>query len=283
MSKTDLGLGYSDAALDAAERGGGLWLALGFAVMLVAAALGLALFRPTESENLVVGLLLVLAVVGVFSIFALAVGTVRIGAAPRDDLARAVLDGAPEAIAVLDAEGRILRANRRYLELLGESEPRSPERALSRDRDAAEAVYRLAQAARSGRPLDEEVRLLKRPDGRDGPAWFRIRVAPLQLRDETVTVWTIADATAEREKHENAFQELQQAIDYLEFEARPGKRVPLAISVGAAVFPHDGDTYVSLLAQADSRMYRDKNLRKQARVALAATGTEGAADRRSVV
>src|SRR5919199_1311804 len=230
MSKTDPGMSYSDA--DGTERGGGLWLALGFAVMLVAAALALALLRPAEAENLVIGLLAALAVVGVFSIFAFAVGTVRVGAAQRDDLARAVLDGAPEAIAVVDADGRILRANRCYLELLGEeSEPVSPERALSRDRDAAEAIYRLAQAARNGRALDEEVRLLKRPDGRDGPAWFRIRVAPLELRGRTVTVWTVADATAEREKHENAFQELQQAIDYLDhapagfFSVEPDGRI----------------------------------------------------------
>jgi diguanylate cyclase (GGDEF)-like protein len=56
--------------------------------------------------------------------------------------------------------------------------------------------------------------------------------------------------------------ELQQAIDELMFEPRPGVRLPLAISAGAAVFPHDGDSYESLLAKADSRMYRDKSLRK---------------------
>src|SRR5918992_288233 len=66
-----------------------------------------------------------------------------------------------------------------------------------------------------------------------------------------------------REEAEHKRAELQQAIDKVVFEARPGKRVPLAISVGAAVFPHDGDTYESLLAQADSRMYKDKGRRKK--------------------
>ncbi|HEY6362398.1 MAG TPA: HD domain-containing phosphohydrolase [Vicinamibacterales bacterium] len=56
--------------------------------------------------------------------------------------------------------------------------------------------------------------------------------------------------------------ELQDAIDRLTFEARPGVRLPLSISAGAAVFPHDGDSYESLLAKADSRMYGDKSLRK---------------------
>jgi diguanylate cyclase (GGDEF)-like protein/putative nucleotidyltransferase with HDIG domain len=66
-----------------------------------------------------------------------------------------------------------------------------------------------------------------------------------------------------REEAENKRVELQQSIDRVVFEARPGKRVPLAISVGAAVFPHDGDTYETLLATADSRMYRDKGRRKK--------------------
>jgi len=57
--------------------------------------------------------------------------------------------------------------------------------------------------------------------------------------------------------------ELQRAVDLLQFEARPGRMLPLAMSVGAAVFPHDGDSYETLLATADSRMYRDKTRRKR--------------------
>lgn len=57
--------------------------------------------------------------------------------------------------------------------------------------------------------------------------------------------------------------ELQTAIDEVIFEARPGKRLPLGISIGAAIFPHDGSTYETLLATADSRMYRDKTKRKR--------------------
>ena len=65
------------------------------------------------------------------------------------------------------------------------------------------------------------------------------------------------------EEAERKRLELQRAVDALQFEARPGKMLPLAISVGASVFPHDGDSYETLLATADSRMYRDKTRRKR--------------------
>jgi diguanylate cyclase (GGDEF)-like protein/putative nucleotidyltransferase with HDIG domain len=61
---------------------------------------------------------------------------------------------------------------------------------------------------------------------------------------------------------ENKRTELQQAVADAVFEARPGTSIPLSISAGSAVFPHDGDSYESLLAKADSRMYRDKVVRK---------------------
>jgi len=70
--------------------------------------------------------------------------------------------------------------------------------------------------------------------------------------------------------------ELQRTVDEVLFEARPGRRLPLAISVGAAIYPQDGDSYEALLATADSRMYRDKTRRKQrVQVQPAATGTDG--------
>ncbi|HVH56073.1 MAG TPA: HD domain-containing phosphohydrolase [Vicinamibacterales bacterium] len=62
---------------------------------------------------------------------------------------------------------------------------------------------------------------------------------------------------------EHKRQELQAAVENVVFESRPGRRVPLAISVGAAVFPQDGMSYESLLAAADSRMYQDKAARKR--------------------
>jgi GGDEF domain-containing protein len=51
----------------------------------------------------------------------------------------------------------------------------------------------------------------------------------------------------------------------MELEVRPDLRIPMLISAGAAVFPHDGETYEALLAKADSRMYRDKRQRKSGR------------------
>ena len=63
-------------------------------------------------------------------------------------------------------------------------------------------------------------------------------------------------------------QELQQAIDAMPFEVRPGRVQRLGCSFGIAVFPHDGGSSESLLAVADKRMYKDKGERK-ARTAAA--------------
>jgi diguanylate cyclase (GGDEF)-like protein len=68
--------------------------------------------------------------------------------------------------------------------------------------------------------------------------------------------------------------ELQRAIDEVYFEARPGKKLHLGISVGSAVFPQDGESYETLLATADSRMYQDKTGRKR-RAAAARTVHDG--------
>jgi diguanylate cyclase (GGDEF)-like protein len=57
--------------------------------------------------------------------------------------------------------------------------------------------------------------------------------------------------------------ELQRSIGDMSFEARPGTPVQLGISVGIAVFSRDGESYETLLATADTRMYQDKAGRKR--------------------
>jgi len=77
--------------------------------------------------------------------------------------------------------------------------------------------------------------------------------------DEFIVV--LSGCGADEAEHKR--QELQKSIDDVYFEARPGKRLALSISVGAAVFPQDGESYEALLATADSRMYQDKSERKR--------------------
>jgi diguanylate cyclase (GGDEF)-like protein len=66
-----------------------------------------------------------------------------------------------------------------------------------------------------------------------------------------------------REEAEYKRVELQQAVDRLVFHAQSDTPVPVSISAGAAVFPHDGSVYETLLATADSRMYLDQGKRKR--------------------
>ncbi len=77
-------------------------------------------------------------------------------------------------------------------------------------------------------------------------------------------------AACARDEAEAKRRELQQKVGEIELEVRGGKTIRLAASAGCSVFPHDGATYETLLADADHRMYRDKAVRRD-RVGLLAT------------
>jgi diguanylate cyclase (GGDEF)-like protein len=76
-----------------------------------------------------------------------------------------------------------------------------------------------------------------------------------------VTLW---DCSPEHDAHRVA--DLQGAVAAYPFEPRPGVRVSLSISAGAARFPEDGNTIEELLAIGDERMYRDKATRRSRNV-----------------
>ena len=202
------------------ERGGSVLLVLLVAGMLVAAATGLVVLGRSNAEPYILAFLAALATVGVFSLFALSCGILRLSVAQSGNpLIKAVVDGAFDGIIVTDAEGRAIYANAAYLDLIGAadaSDLRPVERVFIGDADASEAVYRLLKAAREGRRLQEEVRVA----GLNGrPArWLRLKIRPLgkSRRDSRLTVWSLSDMTRERERQENVFQELQHAIDYLD-------------------------------------------------------------------
>ncbi len=197
-------------------RGGSIALVLVVAGLLVAAAVGIVVLGRGNAEPYILIFLAVLATVGVFSLFALASGVLRLSGEPANALIKAVVDDAFDAVVVTDREGRVVYANPAYLDITGATDAkdmRPVERVFIGDADASEAIYRLLKAAREGRRLQEEVRIGPM-QGR--PArWLRFKVRPLG-GDNRLTVWTLADVTRERARQENVFQELQHAIDYLD-------------------------------------------------------------------
>ena len=203
-----------------APRSGSVALVLLVALLLVAAAAGLIYIGRDYAESYIMALLASLGTIGVFALFAMASGIMRLsGKDQGNPLLKAVVDEGFDGILVTDQAGRVFYANVTYLDLIGAKTPaevRPIERVFIGDPDVSEAIFRLLKAAREGRRLTEEVRVA----GHEGESgrWLRLRVRPLgaSRRDAQMTVWGIADVTRERSSQENVFQELQHAIDYLD-------------------------------------------------------------------
>jgi two-component system cell cycle sensor histidine kinase/response regulator CckA len=202
------------------EPSGSIGLVVLLALGLVGVAGGFLFVGRANAQPYILVVLAVLATIGVFLLFALAAGVLRLPAREAaSPLLRTVIEGANDGILVTDWKGRVLYANPAYRDLIGASERddiRPVERVFMGDPGVSESVYRLLKAAREGRRAQEEVRVgsHKGEEGR----WLRIRVRPLGAgkRESRMAVWSLADVTRELERHENVFQELQHAIDYLD-------------------------------------------------------------------
>lgn len=209
-------------AIDRSERPGRVGLLLVLAGLLVGAAVGLSFVANEQAQPLILGLLALLAMAGVFCLFALAIGAIQLaGQTGRDDITKAIVDASPEGAIVVEEGGRLIYANEAYLRIAGGesfTNLRPVERVFVGSPEVSEAVYRLAQAARDGLGHAEEIRVAPPPDGlgERAFAWFRIAVRPIDRPRRPAVLWTVSDTTHERERQENVFQELQHAIDYLD-------------------------------------------------------------------
>ena len=223
-------------AVDRAERSGSPGLVLLLALCLVAAAASYSFLPQEDAGRLTLSLLALLGFIGLISLFFFAVGFLQFsGKATRNDLTKLVADTNPEGVLVTDADGRIVYANEAYMHLAAaaDGQPlRGVERLFSGAPDVSEAVYRLAQAARDRKRGTEELRMSPSLTGEAAVGWYRVKVRPVtRSGGKQESVWSVADVTRERERHENVFQELQHAIDYLEhapagfFSAEPDGRI----------------------------------------------------------
>jgi two-component system cell cycle sensor histidine kinase/response regulator CckA len=202
------------------RRSGSIVLVLLVAVALVAVAVALMTIGRTQAQPYILGILALLATVGLFNVFAFAAGIVRFANRSADDPVMAgIAAHATDGLAVTDPRGHVVYSNAAYLALTGAAsaqEVRPVERVFIGNPDVSEAVFRLLKAAREGKRQQEEVRIAG-TEGAHG-RWLRMRVRPLgqSKAHAKYAVWSIADITRDRERQEDVFKELQHAIEYLD-------------------------------------------------------------------
>ena len=227
MTDIDAPARYAEPAADNTGRGGNVGLVVALALGLAVAAVSLAMISREMAEPFVLAILGGLAVVGVFCLFAGAVGILHFGQTQaRNDVTKAFVDNLPQGALIADPGGRVLYANEAYRNLLG-LEPdivvQAPDRAFAGNAYLAEQIFRLSRAAQQGRALWEEFRLPPLGEAEDDvrPRWFRISVQPMPADPESgrkggLVVWQVDEVTSDRERQEAGFEKVQQAIAYLD-------------------------------------------------------------------
>lgn len=215
--------------------------------LVVAGLIGTFLYIGEEkAEPFLLFLLGALAVVGIFTLFASAVGLVRFGASSEmESLDYACLESLDDAHIVTGHDDRIIFADASYAKLIGAVGPRdirSVERVFGVEEGLSEPLFRLSTATAKKHTLSEEVRLAQpigmKADKFEGPLWYRISTQPVidshksgKGDEQSMTLWRIEDITRDRKDQEFAFQELQNVINYLDhapvgfFSAEPDGKI----------------------------------------------------------
>ncbi|MDP1701761.1 MAG: response regulator [Aestuariivirga sp.] len=208
---------------------------------LLAAAVGAAVWQLQDAVSR--GLLYtgaVLALAGLFAIFAFMAGLVRFD---RQNQTRVFFDGLTDAIGeacvVTDNKSRAIYGNAPFLKLTAAA---GVGRLVGFDLLYAgqpafvEPIYQLSQAALEGRSDSREIRL---PAGSaaagasaDMPKWLKISVAPLAGQGKRgLVLWRLQDVSVDRARQEKAFGRLQFIITYLDhapagfFSSLPNQKI----------------------------------------------------------
>ncbi len=239
MAKDSPGDFYPSPLVDQNSRPGAVTRLVVFIVVLAISAVIFSLFRNRVGDPMLLGLLGILAMIGVGYLFATAIGFIQV--VPRsttDDLAKSFVDSMGQGVLVADPKGRVIYANRAYAEMTGAStasDVKTIENLLSDVPEASPVVLKLASGLKDGKAGEGEFRLAQaiRPGSDPGARWYSLRARTFQApsQKQPLSAWQVADISRERAEQERFFLDLQKAIDHLDqapagfFAADPDGRV----------------------------------------------------------
>ena len=207
--------------LNTAEPFGGfLPLAL---IVAAAAALVFGLLASNTGEPLLLTVIAVLAMLGMFLIFGVAAGHIRIGSRlAASDLLKAAADASDEPQIIAQLDSTVVYANPALDNMFGSNDAGpfgTLEAVMSGEPEATQALFRLMRAAERGEKRVEDVRL--RPGAGQGPSWIRISVRPFAssghdfngaIARQRLVQWRIKDVSDAKTAEAQRIGSLQSAL-----------------------------------------------------------------------
>lgn len=202
--------------LMAGNGGSGLVAMIG--VVVATAATIFALVSGRSSDPLLLTLLASFATLGIFFLFGLAAGHIRVGdRATEDDFVRAVADSLDDGVLIADRKGSVLYANRQFSRVVGagaKSSLLTLEGAFGGTAEASEAIFRLMRAAERGEARHEQFSM---KDDAGRTRFMRAAIRPFEVAGRTrelggLVLWYLSDITNERQKQQSALELLQATL-----------------------------------------------------------------------
>lgn len=203
MSNSRIPAGILEATEASGLFKGSLAFVAGFLAISSVGILAIAFLAMRSPDPLLMLVLALLSALGLFFLFGMLAGHVRITArASHADTTLAIAENLGEALQVTSRDGRILFANARMRELAsGAGALRTVEQMFAGEPRAEEAIYRLTRKAVGGAGGSEEFEVSRVP-GSLRPGWVRVFATPLVgalggEAGEEFILWRVADVTAE--------------------------------------------------------------------------------------
>lgn len=231
-----------DHRQSSSPRGTRPWVGLITLAGLLALIFYLAFSEHGASPMALLVVLSGFAALGIAGLLALVLGFLQMsGRTPPPGWADRFLDEDTHGLIYTNPKGQVMYANAAYGALTGTQDGdqiKLPDRVFGTQADAADIMYQLLRTVADGKVADADVRLSRGAADEGEPRWYHLTVRPLALdgqgavggateqdSDEDAkdfdgtdygVAWRIRDVTDERARQEQVFQDLQQAVDYLD-------------------------------------------------------------------
>jgi two-component system, cell cycle sensor histidine kinase and response regulator CckA len=239
-------LGSEPLSFDAAANAKHIRYLPVVSVVAAAGAVIMAVVASRAAEPLLLTVLATLAMLGLFLIFGLLAGNIRIGERiERDDLIAAFAETFDAGLLLTSRKGSLHYANAKAADILGRApggEPLPIEVALSAAPASSEALFRLTRAAAQNQPWQEDFELAQ--PGRPSQL-MRVMCRPVVLPSRQRTVepmvaWSLFDITEQRAKEIAALTRLDSALSLYQ-----GAPVGFVFADQTGVIRHANETFLN--------------------------------------